>query len=180
MEDQTKKSFEDQGESQKLETCFRSTAPLAEAEKESIKDLAIKGLRVAEIARKVKRSKASVSRVLKPLRMGKALTIAKAERIVDEKLHAARDLRKIHDRAFEILEKLKTQNRQDVEKYGFLVLKACDSVRKNLELHLRLCEALYNAEAVARWQDVVLEILGEIDPDARERFYRRYQESRPA
>ena len=171
--------FDDLGDHPKPGTSSKSRTPLSDEEKERIKDLALKGLGVSEIAREMKHSKSSVSRVLKSLKTAKAIVIAKAGRIVDEKLHASQDLRKIHNRAFQILEKLKTETKENAEKYGLIVLKACQAVRKDLELQLRICEALYNAEEVARWQNELMDILGEIDPDARERFYRRYQERRP-
>ena len=171
--------FDEPGEHKKPGGGSKSRTPVSDEEKERIKDLALKGLGVSEIAREMKRCTSIVSRVLKPLKMAKVLIIAKAGRIVDEKLNATKDLRRIHNRAFQLLEKLKIESVESAEKYGFVVLKACEAIRKDLELQLRICESLYNAEEVARWQNELMDILGEIDPDARERFYRRYQEKRP-
>ena len=120
--------FDDLGDHKKPGTSSKSRTPLSAEEKERIKDLALKGLGVSEIAREMKHSKSSVSRVLKSLKTPKALVIAKAGRIVDEKLHASQDLRKIHNRAFQILEKLKTETKENAEKYGLIVLKACQAV----------------------------------------------------
>ena len=72
-----------------------------------------------------------------------------------------------------ILDKLQTETAETAEKYGIIVLKACEAVRRDLELQLKICEALYNVEEVAKWQNELLDILGEIDPEARERFYGR-------
>jgi hypothetical protein len=68
---------------------------------------------------------------------------------------------------------------ETAEKYGLLVLKACEAIRRDLELQLKICEALYNVEEVAKWQNEVMDILGEVAPDARDRFYQRMQERRP-
>ena len=81
-----------------LETNFKhkqTTQPTSNEEKERIKSLALKGLGVNEIAREVKRSPATVSRLLKGMKISKAITIAKAGKLLDETLDAAQQLNKI-------------------------------------------------------------------------------------
>jgi IS30 family transposase len=72
-----------------LGTNSKSKQPLPHEEKEQIKSLALKGLGVNEIAREMKRSASTVSRVLKEMKISNVVTVAKAGRILDEKLNAA-------------------------------------------------------------------------------------------
>ena len=70
-------------------------------------------------------------------------------------------------------------DQETAEKHGWLILKACSELRRIVETELRICETLYNAEAVANWQNLLMTILGKVAPDARDEFYRLYEESRP-
>jgi IS30 family transposase len=174
-----KNPFNDPGKGEHPATNSNPCEPLTKEELERIKCLFSKGIGVNEVAREMKRSASTVSRALKKMKISKAVGVARAGRLLDQKLNASQDLRKIHDRAIQILDKLRTETSETAEKYALLVLKACDAVRRDLELHLRIWEALYNVEEVAKWQNELMDILGEIDPDARERFYTRLQEKRP-
>jgi phage-related tail protein len=88
-------------------------------------------------------------------------------------------MEKITKRADAILEKFTNLDEEKVRKDGWLILKACSELRHILETELRICETLYNAEAVAKWQELLLTILGKVAPDARDEFYRIYQDSLP-
>jgi DNA-binding LacI/PurR family transcriptional regulator len=125
-----------------------------------------------EIAREVKRSPATVSRVLKGLKISKAITIAKAGKILNEKLDAAQQLKKINKKANEILDRTDPASPE-------VVLKAMAEIRGQLKLQLEIFQALYNVEEVAKWQNEVMDILGEVAPDVRDRFYQRLHERRP-
>jgi DNA-binding transcriptional regulator GbsR (MarR family) len=153
--------------------------PVPNELREHIKELAIKGLSLGEIAKKVNRSKSTVSRIVKTLKLSKSITLVKAGRILEHKLNAAETLYKIHQKAFQIIDKLTIKDKESANEYGFIVLKACDAVRKMLETQLRIWEALYRVEEITRWQNDVMDTLAEELPDARERFYRRLQERRP-
>ena len=174
-----KKPLGDPGKGAHPATNSNPRAPLTKEEKETIKNLISEGMGVNEVARQLKRSASTVSRALKKIKISKAVGVARAGRLFDQKLNASQDLRKIHDRAIQILDRLKTETSETAEKYALIVLKACDAVRKDLELHLRIWEALYNVEEVAKWQNELMDILAEIDPDARERFDSRLEERRP-
>jgi transposase len=177
MDNKPDNPFMDLGD--KHETSFNPRAPVPSEERERIKELAIKGLSLGEIARKVNRSKATVSRIVKSLKLSKSIAIAKAGRILEQKLNAVESLYKIHHKAFQIIDRLTIKNAENANEYGFIVLKACDAVRKMLETQLRIWEALYRVEEITRWQNDLMETLAEELPDARERFYRRLQERRP-
>jgi IS30 family transposase len=174
-----KNPFEDLGKEEHLATNSNPREPLTKEELERIKCLFSEGIGVNEIARNVKRSASTVSRALKKMKISKAVGVAKAGRMLDQKLNAFKQLRKINNRANLIMDRLQTETAETAEKYGIIVLKACEAVRRDLELQLKICEALYNVEEVAKWQNELLDILGEIDPEARERFYGRLQEKRP-
>jgi DNA-binding MarR family transcriptional regulator len=176
---QAKNPFDDLGNHPKPETNFTGRPPLTSEEKNLIIELGLQKLGVNEIARRVKRSPATVSRVLKSLKVAGAITFGKGDKVLAKELIPAKSLREIHEVAQQIITILTEWNKEAIGKYGFLILKACEAIRKDIELHLKICEALYNAEAIARWQEELLNILGEIDPDARERFYRKYNERGP-
>jgi IS30 family transposase len=158
-----------------LETNFKhkqTTQPTSNEEKERIKSLALKGLGVNEIAREVKRSPATVSRLLRSMKISKAITIAKAGKLLDEKLDASEQLKKINKKANQILDSTDPASPE-------IVLKAMAEIRGQLKLQLEIFQALYNVEEVAKWQNEVMDILGEVAPDARDRFYQRMHERRP-
>jgi hypothetical protein len=176
---EAKNPFDDIGNNEQDRTNSHPRTFLSPDEKDQIKELRLKGVGVNEIAREMKRSPSTISKVLRSLKISKLITVAGTKRLMDNKLRAFEDLKKIHNRTMQMLDTLKTQTEADSGKNGILVLKACEGIRKDLELFLRLCEVLYNVEEVARWQSELMDVLGEMDPDARERFYRRLQERRP-
>jgi len=119
------------------ETNFNPRQPTSEEEKERIKSLALKGLGVNEIAREVKRSPATVSRLLRRMKISKAITIAKAGKLLDEKLDAAEQLKKINKKANQILDSTDPASPE-------IVLKAMAEIRGQLKLQLEIFQALYN------------------------------------
>lgn len=159
-------------ESAVSEKCSNTRKAIPEEERERIKALALKGLGINEIARQVKRSAASVSRIVKTLRASGIMAITRANRIADQKLDAAEQLKKINKKANQILDSTDPKSPD-------IVLKAMAEIRGQLKLQLEIFQALYNVEEVAKWQNELMEILGEIAPDARDRFYQRLRERRP-
>jgi IS30 family transposase len=155
----------------KPETNFTPPGNLTEEEKERIKVLASEGKGVNEIARTLKRSAATVSRAFKKLHISKAVALFKAGKLVDQKLNAAQQLRKINDKANAILDDTDPKDPDTV-------LKAMAEIRNQLKLQLDIFQTLYNLEEVAKWQNEILDILGEVAPDARDRFYERLQQRR--
>jgi hypothetical protein len=52
-------------------------------------------------------------------------------------------------------------------------LRGMQEIRNQLEFQFKILERLYNAEAIASFQKEILEIIGSIDPNARDEIIRR-------
>ena len=165
--------FENLGQEEKKPPGTNSTPPgkLTDEELERIKVLASEGKGVNEIARTLKRGAATISRAFQKLHISKAVALFKAGKMVDQKLNACQQLRKINDKANLILDETDPKDPDTV-------LKAMAEIRCQLKLQLDIFQALYNLEEVAKWQNEILDILGEVAPDARDRFYERLQQRR--
>lgn len=167
------------GKGEHLATNSSPREPLTKEELERIESLISDGMGINEVSRELNRSASTVSRAVKKMKISKAVSISKAGRLFDQKLNALEKLRKIDNRAIQILDNLKIDSTETALKYGAIILRSCDAVRRDLELQIRIWEALYNIEQVARFQNELINILAEVDFDARERFYARLQERRP-
>jgi len=92
------------------------------------------------------------------------------------------------DEALQILEsqvrKVKIgrgEDAQEVTEYKFkdpreLALRAMAEIRGQLKLQLEIFQALYDMQAVQQFQAEVLEIIGSVDPEARDEIIRRLTE----
>jgi hypothetical protein len=92
------------------------------------------------------------------------------------------------DTALQILEsqvrKVKRGTRkepEEVEEYRFkdpreLALRAMAEIRGQLSLQLDMFKTLYDVEAIAEFQREVLEAIGEVSPDVRNRIVQRLKE----
>lgn len=146
---------ENPGKKKSPETNFTSPAKLTPEEGERIKALASEGKGVNKIARTLKRSPATVSRAFKKLHISKAVALFKAGRMVDEKVNAAQQLKKINQKANKILYETDPQDPD-------IVLKAMAEIRCQLKLQLEIFQALYNLEEAAKWQELLMTILGKV------------------
>jgi len=57
-------------------------------------------------------------------------------------------------------------------------IKACAEIRNQLKLQLEIFQALYDMQAVAEFQREVLNAIGEVAPDVRDRIIKRLKEGR--
>lgn len=173
--------FENLGDKETPETNSppkRGVPALSADELARIKALASEGKGVNEVARILGRSPATVSRCFRKLRLSGAVALNKAGALVQEKIDAAQQLKKINERINQIIDEY---SQKDAEKGKWdpeLVIKAAAEIRGQLKLQLEIFQALYNVEEVAKWQAEILDILGEVAPDARDRFYQRLQQRR--
>ncbi len=113
--------FENLGIETQPATNSEPRKPLSGEELERIKSLYSDGIGVNEISRELKRSASTVSRALKKMKISKAVSIAKAGRLFEEKINAVQVLKKINDRALQILDSVKTDTTKTAAKYGFIV-----------------------------------------------------------
>jgi DNA invertase Pin-like site-specific DNA recombinase len=85
--------FESLGREENPATNSKPREPLTREKLERVKCLYSDGIRVNEIGRELKRSASSVSRALKKMKISKAVVIAKAGRLFDQKLNAVQELK---------------------------------------------------------------------------------------
>jgi hypothetical protein len=152
-------------------------------------------------------SEGAVSQARKELNLAvvKNVQLENAHRVVGENLNAVAQLQKINDCANELLDLLMRWNRGDKEalqilesqvrrvkvkgseeeitEYRFkdpreLALKAMAEIRSQLSLQLDIFKCLYDTAAIADFQREVLEIIGEVDKNVRDRIIQRLKERR--
>ncbi|SPJ14173.1 conserved hypothetical protein [Syntrophobacter sp. SbD2] len=92
------------------------------------------------------------------------------------------------DEALQILEsqvrKVRTgkgENAEEITEYRFsdprkLAFKAMQEIRGQLKLQLEIFQTLYSMQAVQEFQAEVLEIIGNVSPEARDEIIRRLTE----
>jgi hypothetical protein len=137
----------------------------------------------------------------------KNVALESAHKVVDKHLDAIGQLQKINQDANELLDLLMRWNRGDdealqilegqvrkvkigrgkdaeeVTEYRFkdpreLALKAMQEIRGQLALQLDIFKTLYDVEAVAQFQKEVLNAIGEVSRDVRDKIIQRLKESR--
>ncbi len=163
------------------------------------------GNTVTETARRMGVNKGTVSKRLKALNIAinRNVTIRSAHKIVDREINALDQLQKINRDANELLDLLMRWNRgeddalqvlesqvrkikvrgqeEEVTEYKFkdpreLALKAMQEIRGQLKLQLEIFQALFDMQAVQQFQAEVLEVIGSVSTEARDRIIRRLTE----
>lgn len=154
------------------------------------------GVTKAAVSMRLKALKIAVS---------KDVTLRSAGEIVRKELDTVGQLQKINRDANELLDLLMRWNRGDdgalqiletqvrkvkigrgesaeeITEYKFkdpreLALNAMREIRGQLKLQLEVFQALYDMQAVQQFQSEVLEIIGNVSPDARDEIIRRLTE----
>ena len=139
------------------------------------------------------------------VKTSQAIVLGKAGRIVEGKIDVMDQLLTINAYAVELLDLLMRWNRGDkaalqvlesqisrkkvrvgnkeefVKEYKFtdprsLALRTMAEIREQLRLQVDIFKSLYNVEMVNEFQKEIIRILGEIDPEARQRFIARLNE----
>ena len=59
-----------------------------------------------------------------------------------------------------------------------LALKAMAEIRGQINLQFEISKQLYNISEIKKYQEIVIEIFGELDPDAKRKFIQRLREHR--
>jgi len=160
-----------------------------------------------DIARVMGVSEAAICKAKKELNINivKNVALETAHRVVDKNLDAVAQLQKINQDANELLDLLMRWNRGDeaalqvlesqvkkvrvgkmekfVEEFKFkdpreLALRAMQEIRGQLSLQLDIFKTLYDMQAIAEFQREVLEAIGEVAPNVRDRIIKRLKESR--
>jgi len=137
----------------------------------------------------------------------KAVVAKKVEQVVEKKLDALEQLQKINNHANWLLDLLMAWNKGDEEalqvlesqvktkkvKVGGeeievheikmkdpreLALRAMGEIRQQLGLQLDLFQALFSLQAAEDFQHTVLEVIGEVDVNVRDKIVRRLNQKR--
>ena len=137
----------------------------------------------------------------------KVVVSKKVEQVVDRKIDAIEQLQKINEYANEILDLLMAWNRGDetalqvlesqvstkkvrvgdqemeVREFKFkdpreLALKAMGEIRNQLKLQLEIFQTLFSLQAAKEFEDTVLEVISEIDPNVRNEIICRINKKR--
>jgi len=172
-----------------------------------LKQLVNDGLNCTQIAKRLGVTKGAISQRLKALNLAasKEVALVRAAEVVRKELNTVEQLQKINDYANEILDLLMRWNRGDEEalqilesqvrtvkvkgqeeevtEYRFkdpreLALKAMQEIRGQLKLQLEIFQALYDIQAVAEFQKEVLETIGNVSPETRDKIIYRLKEKR--
>ena len=167
-----------------------------------LKQLVRKGLSQADIARHLGVSKAAVCVRLQKLNVAisKDITLCRAGEVIKKELDTVGQLQKINRDANELLDllmrwnrgdeaalqilesqvrKIKVQGREEeITEYKFkdpreLALKAMQEIRGQLKLQLEIFQALFDMQAVQQFQTKVLEVIGNVSPEARDEIIRQ-------
>jgi predicted transcriptional regulator len=140
-------------------------------------------------------------------RTTKVVVAKKIEQVVDRKIDAMDQLQKINDDANEILDLLMAWNRGDetalqvlesqvttkkvrigdqeefIKEYKFkdpraLALQAMGEIRNQLKLQLEIFQTLFSLQAAKEFEDTVLEVISEVEPNVRSEIIRRINQKR--
>ena len=164
------------------------------------------GMRVTDIAKELEVSKGTVSKQLKILGLAavRSVVVEQAPKVVKKSINAIEQLEKINRDANEILDLVMRWNRGEpealqalesqvkrvrvgeseefeVKEVKFkdpreLAVKVMAEIRGQLSLQLEILQTLHDIKAVQEFQQELIELLGEIDPKARNEFLRRIDE----
>lgn len=157
------------------------------------------GCGVTEAARRLGVTKGAVSKRLKGLKIAvvKDSTLRHAGEIVEKRLDAIDQIKKINDYANELLDLLMRWNRGDntalqilesqvrkvkirrtekeIEEYKFkdpreLALMAMREIRGQIQLQFEIFQGLYDMQAVAEFQKEVLDAIGKCSPELKQQI----------
>jgi len=127
-----------------------------------------------EIAKHFGVSPGRISQARKELNINvvKNVALETAHRVVDKHLNAVEQLQNINRKANDLL------NTAIAAKDNGTALNAMREIRGQLSLQLDIFKTLYDVQAAADFQREVLDAIGEVSPDVRDRIIQRLKEGR--
>ena len=111
----------------------------------------------------------AISKAMRELHLSvvKNVTIESAHKVVESNLDSIGQLKHINEKANELLDKAIKAKNNDI------AIKCMSEIRGQLRLQLELFEVLYDVKAVQAFQNEVLNLISEVEPDARARIIHR-------
>jgi DNA-binding transcriptional ArsR family regulator len=149
-----------------------------------LEQLVRKGNNVSQISQKLGVTKGAVSKALKKLdvAISKDLALRSAPEMVDKKLDAMAQLTRINqlinNELNHIQKSITDASKDERKQLQDQQLKHVSEIRKQLSLLVSIAQALYNAEEIARFQQIVLEEIGNASPETRHKILQRLNEQR--
>jgi hypothetical protein len=150
------------------------------------------GRSISQCAEHFKTSISAVSQAKKSLakRETEILVSQNAERAVENKLDAVRQLLTVNESTLELLEDLKACMLLDpraLEKLNKLAetkrirltdpkklfLSTCGELRKQIELMQQIEKTFFDLSAVQQFQEIVMDTINEVSPDAKDQIIKR-------
>lgn len=117
-----------------------------------------------EAAKELGVSKQAVNLRLKQLRgrTTHAIVAGRIDKVLDSKIDFFEQLEKINRKANDLLDRAENETQDTI--------KLMAEIRSQLKLQLELFETMYSLKAAAEFQDVVLEVIGRVDADVRQKI----------
>jgi predicted transcriptional regulator len=118
----------------------------------------------AEAAKDLGVTKQAVNFRLKQLRgrTTHAIVADRIDKVIESKIDFFEQLEKINRRANSLLDRAENETQDTI--------KIMAEIRSQLKLQLELFETMYSLKAAAEFQDVVLEVIGRVDADVRQKI----------
>jgi non-homologous end joining protein Ku len=144
------------------------------------------GISQAEIARRYKVNPSSVCKAVRRLNKGNAKVVTQKAipAIVDNKIDIMQQIRGINEkmqRHLDLIDEEISKDGQDAKDKMQLrdqMVKYVAEIRKQMSTLLDISKTLYNAEEVQAFQRIVLQAIGEADPDTKKKIISELQKAR--
>ena len=109
-------------------------------------------------------SRQAVNNRLKQLRgrTTHAMVAGRIDKVIDNKIDTFAQLEKINHKANELLDAAETDTQDTIRLMG--------EIRNQLKLQLELFQTMWDIRAAEEFQDTVLTVIGQIDPEVREKI----------
>ncbi len=122
------------------------------------------GVPQADIARKFGVTPAAVCKRLRMLKgqTTHAMVAGRIDKIIDNKIDTFKQLEKINKRANDLLDKAEIDTQDTI--------KIMAEIRNQLKLQLELFQTMWDVRAAAEFQDTVLTVIGQVDPEIRKKI----------
>jgi predicted DNA-binding protein YlxM (UPF0122 family) len=134
-----------------------------------------------EIAQEMGVTRQAVSQAIKRLPPETAGHVVrneqKIEQIVDNTIDVLSQFKTINNSAFDVLNDVKVKKGVYSQR---MVLDCCRAIKEQLEFYTKMLSILHDHETIQRFQEEVLEAIGEVAPDVREKIINRLKERQSA
>jgi len=135
------------------------------------------GKTVKECAEEFSVTPGAITQAKKDLNINVVKTVARedAHTVVGKNLDAVTQLQKINEKTQKIIDDLSSSSDRGDRA---IILKACAEIRGQLNLQLEIFKTLYDMQAVQKFQSEVLSMIGEVDPEARDKIIDRLKSNK--